>query len=68
MKKRNDEQKTLLSPLEQVAAARIASTPRSLRTVERRALLRELKDSGLMDIRRALETVALHVGVSRAAV
>ena len=49
-------------------AARIASTPRSLKTDERRALLRELKDSGFMDIRRAMETVALHLGVSRAAV
>ena len=49
-------------------AARIASTPRSLKTDERRALLRELKDSGCMDIRRAMETVALHLGVSRAAV
>lgn len=49
-------------------AARIASTPRSLKTNERRALLRELKDSGFMDIRRAMETVALHLGVSRAAV
>lgn len=49
-------------------AARIGSTPRSLKTNERRALLRELKDSGFMDIRRAMETVALHLGVSRAAV
>jgi predicted transcriptional regulator YheO len=49
-------------------AARIASTPRSLKTDERRALLRELKESGFMDIRRAMETVALHLGVSRAAV
>ena len=49
-------------------AARTASTPRSLKTNERRALLRELKDSGFMDIRRAMETVALHLGVSRAAV
>ena len=49
-------------------AARIASTPRSLKTNERRALLRELKESGFMDIRRAMETVALHLGVSRAAV
>lgn len=48
-------------------AARMASTPRSLRTDERRALLRELKDSGCMDIRRAMETVARHLGVSRAA-
>lgn len=49
-------------------AARIASTPRSLKTDERRALLRELKDSGCMEIRRAMQTVASHLGVSRAAV
>ena len=49
-------------------AARMASTPRALKTEERRALLRELKDSGCMDIRRAMETVARHLGVSRAAV
>ncbi len=49
-------------------AARLASTPRSLKTDERRALLHELKGSGFMDIRRAMETIALHLGVSRAAV
>jgi predicted transcriptional regulator YheO len=30
--------------------------------------MQELKDSGCLDIRRAMETVASHLGVSRAAV
>ncbi|MEO6852316.1 MAG: PAS domain-containing protein [Rhodoferax sp.] len=49
-------------------AARLSTTPRALKTEERRSLLRELKDTGCMDIRRAMETVALHLGVSRATV
>ncbi|MFB3301993.1 transcriptional regulator [Pseudomonas sp. AMR01] len=49
-------------------AARLATTPRALKTADRRVLMQELKDSGCMDIRRAMETVASHLGVSRAAV
>ena len=49
-------------------AARCASTPRALKTEERRTLLRELKNSGLLDVKRAMETVAQHLGVSRATV
>jgi predicted transcriptional regulator YheO len=49
-------------------AARLATTPRSLKADDRRTLLRELKDSGCMEIRRAMEITALHLGVSRAAV
>ena len=49
-------------------AARLASTPRALKADERRTLLRELKQSGCLEVRRAMETVALHLGVSRAAV
>jgi len=49
-------------------AARLATTPRSLRTGDRRVLVRELKASGCMEVRRAMETVALHLGVSRATV
>ena len=48
-------------------AARLATTPRSLKADERRALLRELKESGCMEIRRAMEITAMHLGVSRAA-
>ncbi|NBF05057.1 transcriptional regulator [Pseudomonas sp. Fl5BN2] len=49
-------------------AARLATTPRALKAADRRVLLQELKDSGCMDVRRAMETVASHLGVSRAAV
>ena len=49
-------------------AARLATTPRSLKADERRALLRELKESGCMEVRRAMEITAMHLGVSRAAV
>jgi len=49
-------------------AARRATTPRSLKTEDRRTLMRELKDSGCMEVRRSMETVALHLGVSRATV
>jgi predicted transcriptional regulator YheO len=49
-------------------AARLATTPRSLKAQDRRTLLRELKESGCMEVRRAMEITALHLGVSRAAV
>lgn len=49
-------------------AAKRATTPRSLKADERRALIRELKEAGYLEIRRAMETVALHLGVSRATV
>lgn len=46
-------------------AARRSTTPRALKTDERRSLLRELKESGLLEVRRAIDTVAQHLGVSR---
>lgn len=49
-------------------AARLSTTPRALKTADRRILLQELKDSGLLEIRKAMETVASHLGVSRATV
>ncbi|EYS94785.1 DNA-binding protein [Cupriavidus sp. SK-4] len=49
-------------------AARLATTPRSLKATDRRALIRELKESGCMEVRRAMEVVAMHLGVSRATV
>lgn len=49
-------------------AARLATTPRALRAEDRRALMRELKDAGGMEVRRAVEIVAGHLGVSRATV
>ena len=50
------------------SAARLATSPRGLRAADGRVLMQELKDSGCLDIRRAMETVASHLGVSRAAV
>lgn len=49
-------------------AARLATTPRALKAGDRRALVKELKAAGLLDLRRAMETVAAHLGVSRASV
>ena len=49
-------------------AARLATTPRALKTDDRRALMKELKSAGLLDLRRAMEIAAAHLGVSRASV
>ncbi|HKR91245.1 MULTISPECIES: helix-turn-helix transcriptional regulator [Pseudomonadota] len=49
-------------------AARMASTPRSLKPEDRRSLLKELKAAGLLEVRRAMDTIAVHLGVSRATV
>jgi predicted transcriptional regulator YheO len=49
-------------------AARLASTPRALRAEDRRSLMKELRAAGLLDVRRAMDTVASHLGVSRATV
>ncbi|KND59920.1 YheO-like PAS domain [Candidatus Burkholderia verschuerenii] len=51
-----------------VFAARLASTPRSLKPEDRRSLLKELKAAGLLEVRRAMDTIAAHLGVSRATV
>jgi predicted transcriptional regulator YheO len=45
-----------------------STTPRALKTDERRALLQELKVNGLLEVRRAMDTVAQHLGVSRTTV
>ncbi|CAL8967664.1 Transcriptional regulator DauR [Rhodoplanes serenus] len=49
-------------------AARRATTPRALAAEERRALLRELRQAGCLEIRRAADIIAAHLGVSRATV
>lgn len=46
-------------------AARLATSPRALRTEDRRALLRELKASGCLHVRRSTDIIAAHLGVSR---
>ena len=49
-------------------AARLATTPRALKTEERRTLLRELKEAGCLQVRHSSEIIAAHLGVSRATV
>lgn len=49
-------------------AARLATTPRSLKTSERKELINDLRDNGFLEIKRSMETVAQHIGVSRASV
>lgn len=49
-------------------AARRATTPRALKTRERRILLRELKEAGCLQVRRSSEIIAGHLGVSRATI
>jgi len=49
-------------------AARLATTPRALKADERKALMRELKESGLSDVRRAMDIVSAYLNVSRATV
>jgi predicted transcriptional regulator YheO len=49
-------------------AAALATTPRALRTQERRKLVRELKLGGYMEVRRSTDIVAQHLGVSRATI
>jgi len=49
-------------------AARLSTTPRSLKLDDRRALIRELKQTGCMEVRRSIETIAHRLGVSRATV
>ncbi|MYM34210.1 transcriptional regulator [Duganella sp. FT50W] len=49
-------------------AARLGTTPRALKGDARKALMRELKESGLSDVRRAMDIVAAYLNVSRATV
>ncbi|MBE0629748.1 MAG: transcriptional regulator [Burkholderia vietnamiensis] len=49
-------------------ATRLASTPRDLKTDQRRELMQMLKADGFLEVRRAMEIVAQHLGVSRATV
>lgn len=49
-------------------ATRHATTPRSLSRDDRRELIRDLRDSGLLEVRRSVMIVAEQLGVSRATV
>jgi predicted transcriptional regulator YheO len=47
-------------------AASLASSPQLLKADERRGLMRELKAGGFLEVRRAMEIAASHLGISRA--
>lgn len=47
-------------------AARLASSPQLLKADQRRALMRELKAGGFLEMRRAMEIAASYLGISRA--
>lgn len=49
-------------------AAKLALTPRTLKAEEKRLLIKELKSRGMLDMRRSMETIAAHLGISRASV
>lgn len=48
-------------------AARRGTVPQALKVEDRRTLVKELKAGGHLQVRRAMEIVASHLGVSRAA-
>ena len=47
-------------------AAGLAAAPQLLRAADRRTLLRELKTGGFLEVRRAMDIAAAHLGISRA--
>lgn len=49
-------------------AATLAATPRTLKAEERKNLIEVLRNEGLLDVKKSMETVAQHLGVSRASV
>jgi predicted transcriptional regulator YheO len=49
-------------------AVNLATTPQALRTEQRRALMQKLREEGYLDLKRSMDTVAQHLGVSRATV
>lgn len=49
-------------------AMTLATTPRALRTDQRRDLVQTLKGEGFLELKRSMDTVAQHLGVSRATV
>jgi predicted transcriptional regulator YheO len=49
-------------------ASKLGTTPRHLKIEDRRALIQDLKKAGYLEIRRAPEIIASHIGVSRGTV
>ncbi|EKT62987.1 helix-turn-helix transcriptional regulator [Providencia burhodogranariea] len=49
-------------------AASLSASPRTLKADDRKALIEVLRNEGLLDMKKSMETVAQHLGVSRASV
>lgn len=49
-------------------AAQRATTPRALKTPDKKVLMQELKKEGLLEVKKSMETIAQHLGISRASV
>jgi predicted transcriptional regulator YheO len=49
-------------------AINLATTPQALRTEQRKELIQKLKRDGYFEVRRSMEIIAQHLGVSRATV
>ncbi len=49
-------------------AATLAATPRTLKASDRKTLIETLRNEGLLDVKKSMETIAQHLGVSRASV
>lgn len=49
-------------------AAQLATTARGLKAEDRRTVVKELRAAGLLEVRRSMNVVAAHLGVSRASV
>ncbi|AST80282.1 TPA: transcriptional regulator [Citrobacter freundii] len=47
-------------------AAKRATTARALKTEDRKMLIQQLRKEGLLNVRKSMDTVAQHLGVSRA--
>lgn len=49
-------------------AISLSTTPQALKTEQRRVLMRNLKQAGFLEVRKSMEVIAAHLGVSRATV
>ena len=47
-------------------AAKRATTARALKPQDRKLLIQQLRQDGLLNVRKSMDTVAQHLGVSRA--
>jgi predicted transcriptional regulator YheO len=49
-------------------AISLSTTPQALKTEQRRTLMQDLKRAGFLEVRKSMEVIAAHLGVSRATV